>query len=337
MTKANTPVNKNGTSWVDFKEVKRQVSMKAVLRHYGLLDALKPASKNLVGRCPIHKGSNPRQFSVDPEKNIFNCFGDCKSGGNILDFVAKMEEVSIRKAALLLSEWFSVNSNKKTDSQGTGKPNKHENEPLVKPEIVESINPPLTFHLKSLNASHPFFTKHDILPETVKYFELGYSAKGMMKDRVAIPIHNEQGELVAYCGRAVTAEQAEKEGKYKLPPKFVKSAVLYNLHRQKKNESSLILVESFLSVFRLYQAGLSNVVALMGSSLSEIQEELVRRFLEPDGKVILMFDADEAGEHCTDECLSRLSRRLFIKAVDVSPYAKKPHHLSLEQLSELLT
>ena len=77
-----------------------------VLSRYGLLTELKKSGSNLVGCCPIHKGTNPRQFSVDPERNIFNCFGNCKSGGNVLDFVAKMENIPVRNAALKLKEWF---------------------------------------------------------------------------------------------------------------------------------------------------------------------------------------------------------------------------------------
>jgi DNA primase len=72
-------------NWVDFNEIKENVSMEMVLNHYGLVDKLKKSGKNLVGCCPIHKGSNNRQFSVNLERNIFNCFGNCKSGGNIID------------------------------------------------------------------------------------------------------------------------------------------------------------------------------------------------------------------------------------------------------------
>ena len=92
--------------WVDFKEIKDTVSIEMVLEHYGVLDKLKKSGRNLVGCCPIHQGSNPRQFSVNLESNMYNCFGDCKSGGNVLDFVASMEKVSLRDAALLLKDWF---------------------------------------------------------------------------------------------------------------------------------------------------------------------------------------------------------------------------------------
>ena len=71
----------NGENWIDFKELKQSVTMEMVLKDYGLWDKLKKSGNNLAGCCPIHKGSNPRQFSVDPVKSIYNCFGNCKSPG----------------------------------------------------------------------------------------------------------------------------------------------------------------------------------------------------------------------------------------------------------------
>ena len=102
-------------NWVDYKELKASVTIEMLLDRYGLLSELKKSGQNLAGCCPIHRGSNPRQFSVNPDKNIWNCFGNCKTGGNILDFVAMMEfenkePESVRKAALLLKQWFMFDS-----------------------------------------------------------------------------------------------------------------------------------------------------------------------------------------------------------------------------------
>ncbi|KKL48840.1 hypothetical protein LCGC14_2321480, partial [marine sediment metagenome] len=203
-------------------------------------------------------------------------------------------------------------------------------------EQSEAINPPLTFQLKNIDPDHGFFKERGILPATIEHFGLGYCSKGMMKDRIVIPIHDHQGQLVAYCGRAVNDDQVEKEGKYKLPPNFVKSEVVYNLHHQ-KDPDRLILVESFLSVFQLHQNDVENMVALMGSSMSEQQEELIVNTLGINGKVILLFDGDEDGQKCTRDCLIRLSKKLFLKAVDIAPYAKKPHRLDPEAMKKLLS
>src|SRR5271154_6789378 len=96
------------TKFVDFKAVKSAITMEQVLTHYNLLDTFKRSGDSLSGPCPIHKGSNPTQFRVSLSKNVWNCFSECKHGGNTLDFIARMENVSIHAAALKTIEWFNL-------------------------------------------------------------------------------------------------------------------------------------------------------------------------------------------------------------------------------------
>jgi DNA primase len=336
-------MQKKGKNWVDYRDLKKLVTMEMVLNRYGLMDNLKASGSSLSGCCPIHHGTNPRQFIANLQKNVFNCFGDCGGGGNVIDFVAKMEKVELRQAALLLKNWFLADApTDQTPAPGPA-PQKtalSKDTKLVREEKTTGanepkINPPLTFQLKNLDLDHPFFVDRGIAPATVEHFGLGYCSKGMMAGRVVIPIHNERGELVAYCGRAVTKEDEEKE-KYKLPPGFNKMAVVYNLQRQAPGSKILVLVESFLSVFKLYQAGFSQAVTLMGSKLSDQQETLIADFLGPAGQVVLLFDADDAGRNCANDSLSRLSARLFVKTLDIGPLAPKPHRASEADLQALL-
>jgi len=328
-------------SWVDYRELKSRVSLEMVLRRYGVFEGLTVSGKNLVGCCPIHKGSNPRQFSVNLRKNVYNCFGNCKSGGNIFDFVSKMEGVGVRDAALLIQGWFPADGSagprdapERRDDAGCESPAKASETGESGMEKLE--NPPLTFELKNLSGDHPFLAERGISPETASLFGLGYCTRGMLAGRIAIPIRDEAGALVAYCGRAVSKGQAEAEGKYKLPPKFHKSLVAYNLHRIPPGTGTVILAESYLSVWRLHAAGYGNAVSLMGSKLSERQAELVASLVGPLGRALLMLDADEDGRACADQCLRILGRSCFVKALDVSPYARKPHLMSPEELRELL-
>jgi DNA primase len=78
-------------TWVNYKEIKARVRMEQVLEHYGVLGELHEKGDNLVGRCPIHKGTNGNQFHVSRAKNNFMCFGNCHEGGNVIDFVVMME------------------------------------------------------------------------------------------------------------------------------------------------------------------------------------------------------------------------------------------------------
>src|SRR4051812_35186231 len=94
------------SNWVDFKALKAAVSMTAVLQHYGV-GGLKKRGAELRGRCPIHQGDTSEAFHVNTEKNAFQCFS-CKAKGNVLDFVAAMEQCSVRDAGLKLQDWFSL-------------------------------------------------------------------------------------------------------------------------------------------------------------------------------------------------------------------------------------
>ena len=326
------------TRWVDYRKIKAEVSLTAVLDKYGILEGMKKSGINLTGCCPIHGGSNPRQFSLNPEKNIFNCFGNCKSGGNVLDFVSRMEKVSLREAGLLLQEWFGLDGDatRKGKKKEARVPEKSEKpKQKEKKEDTEPVNPPLSFKLKTLEYRHRFFEEREIDRETIKHFGLGFCSKGIMKGRIAIPIHNELEELVAYCGRATTEAQIQEEGKYKLPPKFMKSHVVYNLNRLNGNVSTLILVESFLSVFTLYQAGIKNVVALMGSVLSEEQEKLILSQVGRGGSLVLMFDPDDSGRSCATDCLVRFAYKRFVRIIDLTEYDDKPHNLNPNQIKEI--
>jgi CHC2-type zinc finger protein len=97
-------------TWVDFAELRRIAPLSLILSHYGLDAELKRvgSSERLCGCCPIHKGSNPEQFVVDLQKNVWRCFGDCNRGGGSLELVAEIEHLALRDAAVLISQWNSV-------------------------------------------------------------------------------------------------------------------------------------------------------------------------------------------------------------------------------------
>lgn len=191
------------------------------------------------------------------------------------------------------------------------------------------INKPLTFVLKNLNVKHPYLSGR-VWVETIERFGLGVCGKGLMNGRVVVPVHNEHGELVAYVGRWPGDDFPSGEGKYKLPPAFKKGYVLFNLHRVieavRKGEP-LILVGGFFDVFRLYELGYPNAVALMGSSLTKEQEDLLKSVLTPSSRVALMFDNDPAGINCTGDVAGRLSVWCFVKVVNLPEGITQPDQL----------
>lgn len=353
------PNQKANSRMPDFKELVRRISFVDVLSRYNLLEQMTPNGDQLRSICPIpsHSGAkNKTSFSVNKVRNCFKCFS-CGCQGNILDFVAAMENCSKYQAGRFLEKWFPVGGS----TGGVDKPaervqekekghglaggtgddkdciagNKDSKGNTAKGSQSE-INPPLTFTLKNLDTTHPYLLER-AQAETIKQFGLGFCAKGLMAGRVVIPIHNERGELVAYAGRAINQQTEKKEGKYKLPVAFKKGHVVFNLYRAKDlaKDKGLILVEGFFDCLKVWQAGFKNVVALMGSSLSPEQESLVLGAVGPQGKIVLMFDEDSAGQTCRNDVLIRLVSYAYVKIVNL-PEESQPDMLSEDVIKELL-
>ena len=325
------------TRWIDFTQLKRQVMIRDVLARYGLLEGLREKKPgHFVGPCPIHGGKSGSSFNVDTERNIFNCFSTC-GGGNVLDLVMKIEDCSIREAGVKLADWFGLEFDRKVgpngESQSEHPARAAPTEPPT-PRTDPPANPPLKRELKNLNGDHPYLVDRGLTVPTIKTFGVGYCTRGIMRGRIAIPIHDEAGTLVAYAGRAATEELASSHGKYRLPDGFKKSYVLFNLHRAvAEAKGHLIMVEGFFDCFRVHQAGHPNVIALMGSTLSDEQEALL---LARADRLDLMFDGDEAGITCLRQFYGRLRRRLFLREVHLEP-GEQPDSLSEDRIRELLS
>ncbi len=323
----------NSSNWVDFDRIKEVAGVKSVLARYGI-DWLKPEQGDeLRGRCPIHDGKGERSFhiSVRPEKHgAFKCFS-CLAHGNIIDFVAAMEKCSVRDAGLRLQEWFGLT--RAEPGNGLRRPEVESSTEGSTKETVSdpegaAVNKPLSFQLKGIDPTHAYLAERGITKETAEYFGCGFfPGKGTMLERVVIPIHNPAGELVAYAGRSIDGS----EPKYKLPAGFRKNLEVYNLHRAVM--PGLIVVEGFFDCMKVHQAGYPFVVALMGCSMSEQQEELL---VERGNKgIILMLDGDEAGQRGAGEIAARLVRRVFTRVVGL-PANKQPDQMAADEIQEVL-
>jgi hypothetical protein len=154
-------------------------------------------------------------------------------------------------------------------------------------------------------------------------FGIGYASKGIMRGCIAIPIHNAEGELVAYAGRRLKPQQIRDHGKYKFPKGFHKSVELYNLHRAREHlVRGLILVEGFFAAVHVSEAGFPNVVAAMGSELSRWQAELIADAPE----VIILFDGDDAGRAGSHAARNLLAEHTTVRVITL-PEDKSPDDL----------
>jgi DNA primase len=311
--------------WVEFRAVKQAISMEMAVAYYGIALRRVPGSC-LRGRCPLptHTStSSYMSFIVDMETNGWSCHShSCAAarggyiGGNVLDFVAVMENCSVREAAIRLQDRFIVPMQPTREQPTESRSVKN-----VAPVVVE----PLRFTLRGIDCSYPYLVERGVRPEIARHFGIGYyGGNGYMKGRIVIPIHNEDGVLVAYVGRA----PGNAEPKYRFPPRFRKSLVLYNLHRAIAHGKRVIVVEGFFGCLKVHEAGFPCVVALMGASLSQRQEQFLERYFH---EVVLMLDGDSAGRTAAAKIAARLVPHLAARVVEL-PTGSEPDQLSGDQI-----
>jgi len=162
------------------------------------------------------------------------------------------------------------------------------------------------------------------------HFGVGfYAGPGLLSGRLVIPLHNAQGELVAYCGRSLDGAAP----RYQFPAGFRKSEVLFNLHRAAASgEPAVVVVEGFFDCLKVYQAGRRSVVALMGAVLYRSPEQVLsERFRQ----VVLMLDGDATGERASRIIADRLRRYCTVRVVHL-PANVQPDQLSAETIREIL-
>jgi len=336
------------SSFVDFKAVKAAITMEQVLAQYGLTDKFKRSRDSLSGPCPIHKGSNPTQFRVSLSKNIWNCFSECHGGGNVLDFIARMENVSIHAAAVKAIEWFrldpdSLNGRSDKDREpeaSAGKSTSKEkagSQKVVTDPAKILPNKPLKFRLDKLDQGHPYLRERGLTSDTIKEFGIGFCDKGMMAGRIAIPISNAEGAVVAYVGRLLE-NPTDDTPKYKFPPGFLKTLELFNLHRAIKEpqEVPLVIVEGFFDCMKLHQYGCRKVIALMGSWLDENQRELIRKHFNARTQIILALGEDKAGRAAREIMAHQLARICFVKVQEFKAPDAQPENLTPDEVQKLV-
>lgn len=289
---------------------------------------LKKAGSVYKGLCPFHNEKTP-SFVVNPNKNIFKCFG-CGQGGDSLKFVMEHEKLSYPEALRYLAQKYNIEV-EETHTSAEAQQEKLETESLL---IV--LNYAAKFYQQQLFESEAgkaiglsYFKERGFREDTIRSFMLGYSpdsydafykqakAEGhseeilakaglikekngkhydFFRDRVMFPIFNVTGKPIAFGGR--TLKSGENQPKYINTPEtdvYHKSRVLYGIF-QAKNEirakDVCFLVEGYTDVISLHQAGIRNVVASSGTALTKDQVLLIKRFTE---NIVILYDGDPAG------------------------------------------
>jgi DNA primase len=295
--------------------------------------SLKKRGTNYLACCPFHDEKTP-SFSVSPSKGIFKCFG-CGKAGNAITFVQLHENISYVEALKFVAKKYGIEINERELTDEEKRQNDDRESVLItlayaQQQFTNNLNE--TDEGKSIGLS--YFKERGFLQSTINLFQLGYSlnnatsfvktafANGYKKEfllkaglcveresgelldffvgRVLFPIHSVTGKVIAFGGRTLSTEK--KVAKYKNSPEsdvYVKNKTLYGLYFAKNaivKKQKCYLVEGYTDVISLYQAGIENVVASCGTSLTVEQAKLIRRF---SPEVTVMYDGDYAGIHAS--------------------------------------
>lgn len=298
-------------------------------------------SKEARASCKVHGGDNTTSFRLNKDLKTWTCFTHkCQEGhGNdIFGLVMAMNNCKFIDALDYLEEMTgSKDINREKLSSYRRKKEQSEFVRLngvndYKPSIVDPIR--LKYY-KPYRSD--FFLKDGFNEATLDYFEIagGYSDNdGLIRD--IIPIYDTDKQLVAYSLRDIRTNVSSDQ-KYKLTPGFDKDKVLYNLCNCKEllSNKPLIIVEGFKSVWRLYELGIYNVVACMGSSITTGQAQLL--FTHANNGAVLFLDNDLAGATGIGKAYELLKGKLdvsmeVITEVDKDGKGLDPADLNKEQI-----
>ena len=287
---------------------------------------LKRSGRNFFGLCPFHKEKSP-SFSVSPDKQIFHCFG-CGVGGNVIHFVSKIENLNFVETLELLANRANITlptlDNSYQDNEKA----------MLKSKVYEINEIAAKFYHENLykptsKPAQEYIKKRRLDNRTLKSFLIGYSGnfdelynllkqKGFTEEqilasslvnktdngkfidrfrkRLMIPIQDTSGKFIAFGGRVLD----DSKPKYINSPEnivYSKGRNLFGLNIAKKGDTKkLIIVEGYMDAISLYQRGITNVVASLGTALTEQQGRLLRKNSE---QVIIGYDADGAGQAAT--------------------------------------
>ena len=229
-------------TFVDFAELKQRVGIEQVLDMLGI--KLRGEGPQLRGPCPIHHGTKDREFVVTPAKGLWYCFAGC-GGGDIINLVAQVKNIGQKESAELIAKHFgTVLGAADGPMPSVGKSAVAGTRTAKEKEALK----PLDY----LQVEHELITIFGLSAETCQEFGSGYAPKGIMRGRFAIPIHDQSGTLLAYCGHTLKNESP----RLIFPNGFNPGGIIFGAHRVQ--EGSLCLVKEPLDILVAYENGVTN-------------------------------------------------------------------------------
>ncbi len=253
--------------FADFAALKKRVRIEDVLPELGL--EMKEHAGQWRGPCPACRSGGNRALVVTPEKAAFYCFGG-RTGGDVIALVAHLRGCSMKDAAGELDLLTGQGRGEDT----SGKAGKKTVPKERSKGAARSLQP-----LAYLQVEHAPVQALGIEPETCDAFDAGYAPKGIMRGRLAIPVHDRFGVLAAYCGHALNGESPALI----FPNGFRPWEFIFNAHRLVQNdggEGELILARDPLEAMIAWQNGISNVASFLTQTIRPEQLEMLSGLMD---------------------------------------------------------
>ncbi len=351
-----------GVSRDTLERIKSALDPLAVVRE--AVPSLKQSGSRWKGNCPFHNERTP-SFYFQPDKGLWHCFGACQEGGDILKFVMKLEGLSFPEALRELARRTGVALDwDKTDDASSRRAKERDQMLSLLEEAAGFYRDSLRTSAEAESARR-HLAQRGIRPETAERFRLGYSPRregfldaalkrgvaievllqaglaarsdrtGRYQDplggRLIFPIRDPYGQVVAFGGRVLGDDTGPKYINSADTPVYTKGRHLYGLYEGRTDlraRAQAIIVEGYMDVVGLHQAGAATAVAPLGTALTSDQARLIRRYAQ---EAVLLFDPDPAGQNASWRSASVfLKEDVFVRVAHV-PGGKDPDEFVLEQ------
>ncbi|UCC63784.1 MAG: DNA primase [Anaerolineae bacterium] len=310
-------------------EVKQRLDIVEVVSAYV---PLKKAGRNYKGLCPFHSEKTP-SFVVFPESQNWHCFGACGTGGDVFTFIQKRENIDFGEALRILAQKAGVELRPRTEQESAEEEQRKKLRQIN--ELAARYFHTLLLDEGEPRAkvARTYLNQRELDAETVRKFQLGYALEGWralsdyligrgygrddllavglilerddggyydrFRGRLMIPIRDERGRVVGFGGRTLDPEGVPKYLNSPQTLLFDKSGTLYGLDVAKgaiRAAGCALIVEGYMDVLQAHQHGVANIVAQMGTALTEAQLKLLSRFTR---SFVLALDPDTAGNQAT--------------------------------------
>lgn len=281
--------------------------------------------------CPLHEGNNPTSFALKKSNGLWFCHADCNTGGDLISFIMKKEDISFHDAVSLISNILNVNIDEIQTKQGVGVVTQNTRKFM---KLIESMKNRFTNYELPKGSYYDLNKYRGFNKETMSHFGMRYAKSFKytnrdgkvvtMRNRLIFPIEY-NGELIGMSVRRVDENDFPKW--MHLPQGIKTGKLLYNMDNVTPFEP-IIVVEGILDVWKWYELGFTNVVATLGSNLSNEQELLLLRYTDT---VYLCYDGDKPGKEASNQIINRIKYKFNLFSIDL-PDGKDPCDLTDEEL-----